>query len=688
MPQANQQAKWYSIRARASAQGVKAASAEILIYGDIGESWYGDSVLAKDFVKDIAALDVDAITIRVNSYGGSVTDGIAIHNAIKRHKAHVTVVIDSVAYSIASLIAMAGDTVEMAENALLMIHAPWGVASGNSADLREYADMLDTWAQAMSTSYAAKTGRDQADMLALLTDGQDHYYTAQQAIDEKFVDAIVTAMPLAASLDRAALAARFKTLPGSSGGAIAAAAAPTSKEQVMPTEAEIKAAADKHAAEKKQIEAAATQAEAQRRTDIKATFAKFSTHEGVKELQAACENDTSITAQAADAKLLAHLGNNSTPVVGNHIVVVEAGRERFMADASNAIMARAAARDDKGVAIKADSSNPLRGYKLLDLARACLQNAGVKTDGMSQLQIVAAAFTQSTSDFPILLENTMHKTLQQAYATAADTWTRFCAVGSVSDFRAHPRYRVGSLGNLDALNELGEFKNKSIPDGEKASITAGTKGNIINISRQMIINDDLGAFIGLAAMLGRAAKRTIEADVYALLALNGGLGPTMSDTKSLFHADHGNIGSAGALSVALIDELRQKMASQKDISSNDYLDLRPAVWLGPMGSGGSARVINDAQYDPDTANKLQRPNMVRGLYRDVVDTPRLTGTRFYTFADPSEAPVIEVAFLDGVQDPYLEMEQGFDVDGARYKVRLDYGVGAMDYRGAATAAGA
>jgi hypothetical protein len=70
-----------------------------------------------------------------------------------------------------------------------------------------------------------------------------------------------------------------------------------------------------------------------------------------------------------------------------------------------------------------------------------------------------------------------------------------------------------------------------------------------------------------------------------------------------------------------------------------------------------------------------------------VDTPRLAGTRYYMFADPAEAPVIEVAFLDGVQEPAIEMERGFDVDGTRYKVRLDFGVAAIDWRGAVTNAG-
>jgi len=298
---------------------------------------------------------------------------------------------------------------------------------------------------------------------------------------------------------------------------------------------------------------------------------------------------------------------------------------------------------------------------------------------MSELEMVKRAFTQSTSDFPVLLENAMHKTLQAAYSTAPDTWSRFCKIGSVTDFRAHGRYRTGSFGSIDAVNELGEFKNKSIPDGEKASITATTKGNIINISRQTIINDDLQAFIGLSQMLGRAARRTIEVDVYALLASN----PLMGDGVALFDSAHGNLAGSGAIvSMSTIEAGRVAMAQQMDISDNDYLDLRPAVWVGPIFQGGNARTINDAQYDPDTANKLQKPNVVRGLFRDVVDTPRITGNEWYMFADPMDAPVIEVAFLNGDQEPFLEMQEGFEVDGVKWKVRLDYGVAALDFRGA------
>ena len=161
----------------------------------------------------------------------------------------------------------------------------------------------------------------------------------------------------------------------------------------------------------------------------------------------------------------------------------------------------------------------------------------------------------------------------------------------------------------------------------------------------------------------------------------------MGDGNPLFHSSHSNITTSAAITMAALDLDRVAMASQTDVGGNDFLDLRPAVLLVPLALGGTARVINGAQYDPDTANKLQKPNIVNGLFRDIVDSPRLSGNRRYLFADPNEAPVLEVAFLDGNQEPYVEQEAGFTVDGTRYKVRLDFGVAGIDYRGAVTNAG-
>lgn len=366
------------------------------------------------------------------------------------------------------------------------------------------------------------------------------------------------------------------------------------------------------------------------------------------------------------------------------------GRREAMSDA---LFIRAdsglAARDTSITDDRRRAAQQFRGTTLLDLARRSLQNLGINTDGMDKMEIAARAITSASSDFPVLLEGTNRRVLLSAYESIPDTWREFAAVGQVGDFREYKRIRQGTFGNLDVVNENAEYKTKPIPDGEAEKISASTKGNVINVSRKMIVNDDLGAFTRLAAMLGRAAARSIESDVYAMFALNSGAGPTMGDGNPLFHASHGNIAATGgAPTVALIDAARVQMATQKDPQGNDFLDLRPYLWLGPIGLGGTIRVVNDAQFDVDVSNKFQVPNRVRGLFSKVVDTPRMSGTPWYMLANPMDEPVFEVVFLDGVQTPYLETDMSFMVDGMQWKIRLDYGVGAIGWRGIIKNAGA
>lgn len=379
---------------------------------------------------------------------------------------------------------------------------------------------------------------------------------------------------------------------------------------------------------------------------------------------------------------------------------------KFMRGAANAVMQRAGithlvreAAQAKGDELDLDPGE-FRGMRLVDIAAMCNERNGVTPASRSPEDIVRAALggfatrdvnpqgLQGTADFAVLLGNVVRQTIQAAYATVPDTWRKFCAVGSVTDFRPHYRVRLSTFGSLKVVNENGEFENQSIPDGSRESISAQTKGMIVALTRQAIINDDLSAFSTLAVQLGRIAARTIEEDVYATLALNSGLGPVMADGKTLFHADHGNIGAGAALSVDALDADDAKMAAQKDRGGKEYLDLSPSVLLVPRGLKGDAIVINGAEYDPNKAGKDMVPNKVRGLFDDIVASPRLSGTRRYIFADPNIAPALEVAFLNGEQQPFIDQQDGFRVDGVEWKVRHDYGVGAVDYPGALTDAGA
>ncbi|WP_417283654.1 ClpP-like prohead protease/major capsid protein fusion protein [Comamonas sp.] len=704
--------KWFAIR-RKTAQAAAAAgvvsAAEILIYGDIGESWWEETTNARDFVAELQALDVQAITVRINSLGGSVPDGFAIYNAMKRHPATITTEVDGMAFSIASLIAMGGDKVCMAENAMLMVHAPWTYAAGNAVELRDMADQLDTWAAAMATSYARKTGNHDA-VMALLTDGKDHFFTAAEALADGFIDAITDASPVAASAARDLPLSRYRSLPAALLRADGTSAAPAA--QSAPEEDNMKinrthvlmnaigasgasaagggsaapAAAATPAVPDAAAPAAVLAADQTRRQSIRASFAAFAGRDGVQDLQRQCEDDHSVCAAAAGARLLAHLGSQASPVAGASVTTVEDEGDKRRDAAVAALLVRAgyASKDQAS----AHSGNPYRGMSLVEMARASLESAGVNAKGKDKRELVAAAFTQSTSDFPILLTDAIHRVLLSAYAVQALTWQRFCKRGQVSDFREHHRFRVGSLGNLQPKGENGEYKNVHIPDGEKSSIAAGTKGFIINLSREMIINDDLGAFADQAAAMGRSAARTVEADVYALLGENNGLGPTMLDGKPLLHASHGNVVTeAAAPSSAAFEAFRILMAKHKDVSGNDFLDLRPAVWLGPVGLEGRAKLINKSEFEISTDVNPLTPNVGLGMFRDIVGSPRLDGTRYYAFADVNEGAALEVAFLDGVDTPFIEQEDAFDTDGARFKVRLDYGVAAHDYRCVATNAG-
>lgn len=332
-----------------------------------------------------------------------------------------------------------------------------------------------------------------------------------------------------------------------------------------------------------------------------------------------------------------------------------------------------------------------RGMTLLDLAKDSLNRRNIAFRGRAGMEVAGLAFRanyQTQSDFANLLETAMHKVLRAAYATQSDTWSRFCGVGSVSDFRTHNWYRLGALSVLETMNEHGEFRSKSIPDAEKTTHSAGTRGNIIGITRQVIVNDDIGFVMRLTEMFGRAGKLTIEKAVFTSLLLNSGLGPTQSDGQALFHSNRSNVNaSATAITVAGIEADRAVMRSQMDPSSQEYLDLQPSVLLVPVGKRGDALTINDAQFDP-ADSKFQKPNTVRGLFKEVIDTPRITGTRRYLFADPTINPVFLVSFLEGQREPVLETQDGWRTDGVEMKARLDFGVDVVDYRGAVTNAGA
>ena len=182
---------------------------EIWLYDQIGESYFGEGISAKAFQKELAALGrVDVINLRINSPGGDVFDGLAIYNQLKAHPARVVVDIDGLAASIASVIAMAGDEVNMAANSMMMIHNPHGMAVGDATEMQRVAALLTQVKGSLTETYAERTGVDRAQLEAWMND--ETWMSAESAVQNGFADKITQAQRVSAHFG---LLARYQHTP-------------------------------------------------------------------------------------------------------------------------------------------------------------------------------------------------------------------------------------------------------------------------------------------------------------------------------------------------------------------------------------------------------------------------------------------------------------------------------------------
>ncbi|UIX82038.1 ClpP-like prohead protease/major capsid protein fusion protein [Xylella fastidiosa] len=430
-----------------------------------------------------------------------------------------------------------------------------------------------------------------------------------------------------------------------------------------------------------------------RNARIRDVFAAFADVPGVHDLEASCLANPRLSVEHAQAQLLQRLPGGAGPLAAtprhgiHHLHLVHDEHTTRRQRVADGILARAGILTGSE-ADAARQDNPAAVDALWTLAERSLNATGTKTHGWDRVEVSKKALAESTGDFPMILENVMHKMLLTSYRLQSYTWMRFCATGSLSDYRPHHRYHMGSFSDLKKVNENGEYENGVLSDAEKETIQAVRKGRILQITPEVLVDDDLSAFSRPTRYLAQAAARTIEKDVYALLALNAGNGPRMSDGRPLFHVNHRNILTAAALSVESIDAARQLMARQMDVGGNDFLDIVPALWLGPLSLGSKARELNAQEYNDEAGKQQRKPNVVRGLFSDVVDSPRLNENAWYAFADPTLEPVIEVAFLNGVQTPTLEQDTNYRTDGLSWKVVHRYGVAAVGWRGATRTSGA
>jgi hypothetical protein len=203
------------------------------------------------------------------------------------------------------------------------------------------------------------------------------------------------------------------------------------------------------------------------------------------------------------------------------------------------------------------------------------------------------------------------------------------------------------------------------------------------LSRKAIINDDLGAFRDWGLAAGKAASETEAAQLLDLLTQSSGAGPLMHDNKRLFHADHGNLAATGeslfgtGSDLLPLSNARKAMRMQKGLDGKTPINATPKFLLVNPDRETEAEQALATIYAADASTV----NPFTGRLTPLVDA-RLGGTTWYVFADPSILPVLEYSYLSGAEGPQIASREGWDVLGQEFRVILDFGCGAVDWRGA------
>jgi phage major head subunit gpT-like protein len=371
------------------------------------------------------------------------------------------------------------------------------------------------------------------------------------------------------------------------------------------------------------------------------------------------------------------------PSVGAGAAVVLAdGGDKFREGISRAVLSMA------GI-IDRDPENEFNGITPTGIALAVLAQNSVRA-AFDKRKFVAAAITHTSGDFASITANIMEKAMMKGFEEQPETFDQWCGKGVLTDFKQGRRVGLNAIPSLPTIGEAGEFQYLTTGDRFE-NVQLATAGGIISLTRQAIINDDLGAFVDLPRKLGRAAKRTIGDTVYAILIGN----PTMSDGVTLFHAaTHKNLATGGgsALSTTSLITGSTAMATQLDRSAaGAALNIDPAFLitsraLRPLAQQLMGSTAEIGATNAGVANRVA--NLAKVISDARIDRAAGGSTKWFLAGDPNIVSTIEVQYLNGVESPYIEQGLEFDVDGVRLKVRHDFGAKALQWEGLYYAAGA
>lgn len=692
---------------------------ELYLYGTVGASFWDEEHFTPSMVREMLADKSGPLTVRLNSGGGIAVDGQAIYTMLVDYPGEVHVVVDGIAASAASLIAMAGDTITMRRGSIMMIHdpaQPWPEGRGTEDDYLRTAQWLRVISNAYAGVYADRAGISRDDARAVMR--AETYFDGEAAVSAGFATA--------ADEDQAQAVARFDyriyahapqhLLQAGAGidrrksrlavmAIMAGGIAPNLKGTTMNDDEdlgdgsteEIQSEMEENAPVDEPVTDASTETEAQDDTEApdEAAAAAVAMMDLVIASGRPAEEardflSRGLTLQQAVAEIAAKkrkenpLTNQMRPGAPTARITRDE-RDTRRAGMTGALVAQMSrAREVNGPA------RDFMSMGILHMAAESVGHRGPIRRGGGELRVLEMAFApNSTSDFPAIFENALNKRLMAAYRAAEPTYRQIATRMDFNDFRPHPISAIGDFPTLLPVGEGGEIKFGSTSD-KKETVALGAYARAFNLSRQMLINDDLGAIDRLLASRGIAIAAFEEATFYSMMLSGSNAdGPTLTETsRQLFNTtDTTKAGSAAAITVTSLSVGRAAMRKKKGLGKDDAdkidLNISPSILLvGPDKETEAEQLITTI-----TPNQATSVNPFSGKLQ-IVTTNKITGNAWYLFADPSVAPVFMYGYLSGEEGPRMRMEEPFGRQGLSYSVELDFGTGAIDYRGGYKNAGA
>lgn len=363
---------------------------------------------------------------------------------------------------------------------------------------------------------------------------------------------------------------------------------------------------------------------------------------------------------------------------------------RSYEDPANIVEAMAtaiAARHMPAVASKAGEGQwrNFAGLRPSDMLIELAQARGERVSSRDREKLIARAF-HTSSDFPLLLANAGNKMLEAGYALASPSYRTFFARRRFNDFKAHSFLTAGDFPSLQALGESGEIKRGTVSE-KREQITAQPYGRSVAVTRQMLVNDDLGAFTDFGTMIGRRIADWENATAYGVMNTASGDGPTLTEgSAAVFAAGGTRNNKAGTASAVTAVALGLGFNAIKAQSSLDglKLNIEPRYLVcSPIQEFVAAQFASSTVVPSAPGNV----NVFADRF-EVVSDANIPNNRWYLFADPAAAPVYVYGYVGDNEVPQVRVGQPMGVDGTVVEVIHDFAVGAMDFRGGFFNAGA